>query len=336
MVAVAGLGERGVIDLLREHLVLMPNMPVAFGDDVSAVSIGDGGDEVAVLKVDMLVAKTDVPANMSLYDAARKAVVMCVSDFASKGVQPVAALVALGLPKSLVTKESIVEIVNGLNAAAREYGAYIIGGDTGETGDLTISVSLYGKASRSVLMLRNGAKAGDILAVTGVFGKSSAGLRLLLDTSCVVSSKARLVLEAAVFNPKARLAEGLALSKVGCVSASMDSSDGLAWSLHELMHMSGVGFTVDNVPIAVETAEFAQQNGLNAETLALYGGEEYELVLTVPSEKWETAKKAVEEVGGNLIPIGRAIACKELVLQTDDGKKVPIKPCGYEHFTPKT
>jgi thiamine-monophosphate kinase len=335
MVVVAGLGEHGVIDLLRQHLVLMPNMPVAFGDDVSAVSIGDGG-EVAVLKVDMLVAKTDVPAKMSLYNAARKAVVMCVSDFASKGVQPIAAIVALGLPKNLVTKESVIEIVNGLNAAAREYGAYIIGGDTGETGDLTISVSLYGKAPQSVLMLRSGARAGDVLAVTGVFGKSSAGLRLLLDEACVVSSKTRLVLEDAVFNPKARLAEGLALSKAGCVSASMDSSDGLAWSLHELMHMSGVGFTVDTVPLAVETVEFAQQNGLNAESLALYGGEEYELVLTVPSEKWETAKKTVKEVGGNLIPIGRAMECKEIVLQTNNGKKMPIQPFGYEHFTLKT
>jgi thiamine-monophosphate kinase len=334
MAVVDGLGERGIIDLLREHLVLMPNMPVAFGDDVSAVSIGDSG-EVVVLKVDMLVAKTDVPTKMSLYNAARKAVVMCVSDFASKGVQPVAALVALGLPKTLVTKESVLEIVNGLNAAAREYGAYIIGGDTGETDDLIISVSLYGKASQSVLMLRNGAKAGDVLAVTGVFGKSSAGLRLLLDTSCVVSSKSRLVLEDAVFNPKARLAEGIALSKTGCVSASMDSSDGLAWSLYELMRMSGVGFTVDTVPLAVETVEFAQQNGLNAETLALYGGEEYELILTVPYEKWVTAKKTVEEVGGNLISIGRATACKEIVLQTSDGKKMPIKSCGYEHFTPK-
>ncbi|MDR2707616.1 MAG: thiamine-phosphate kinase [Nitrososphaerota archaeon] len=331
MVAVDGLGECGVIDLFRQRLELMPDMSVPFGDDVSAVPIGDG--EVAVLKVDMLVARTDVPSRMSLYDAARKAIVMCVSDFASKGVQPVAALVALGLPKCLAVRESVVEIVDGLNAAAREYGVYIVGGDTGEASDLIISVSLYGKACRSVLMLRNGARVGDVLAVTGLFGRSSAGLRLLLDDNdvCVVSSKTRLVLEGAVFRPVARLVEGLALSRSGCVSASMDSSDGLAWSLYELMRMSGVGFSLNTVPVAVEAVDFACQNGLDAELLALYGGEEYELVLTVPSDKWEAAKKAVEDVGGMLIAIGQATEQKEITLQVD-GKTRRIELRGYEHF----
>lgn len=325
------LGEREVIRMLCQRLSLMPNLSVPFGDDVSAVPIGDGGD-VAVLKTDMLVAKTDVPAQMSLYSAARKAIVMNVSDFASKGVQPTAALVALGLPKTLATCSAVSEIADGLNAAIREYGAYIIGGDVGETEDLTISISLYGMAKRDVLMLRSGARSGDVLAVTGLFGKSAAGLRLVLDRSLVVSSEVRLVLEQAVFNPCARLVEGLALSKVGCVSASVDSSDGLAWSLYELMRMSGVGFTVETLPTAPEAVVFAEQNGLNIEQLTLYGGEEYELVLTVNPENWGIAKDAVKAVGGKLIAIGRATVEKQLTLITADGKKQLIEPCGYEHF----
>ena len=98
----------------------MPDMPVPFGDDVSAVSL-IGGD-VAVLKTDMLVGATDVPAGMSLFAAARKAVVMNVSDFASKGVLPSAVLVALGLPKELAKKKAVLQIADGLNAGAREYG----------------------------------------------------------------------------------------------------------------------------------------------------------------------------------------------------------------------
>ena len=330
------LCEHEIIDIIRQRLTLMPDMPVPFGDDVSAVSVGVDG-EVTVLKTDMLVAKTDVPVGMSFCCAARKAVVMNVSDFASKGVQPIAALVALGLPKGLTTKNVVVEIIDGLNVAAMEYGAYVIGGDIGETDDLTISVSLYGRAKTGSFMLRNGAKPGDVLAVTGLFGNPAAGLHLLLNKNCVTSSNTRLVLENAVFNPCARLTEGLALSKSGCVSASMDSSDGLAWSLHELTRMSGVGFIVDKVPIAMETVEFAQQNGLSAESLALYGGEEYELVLTIPPEKWETAKKAIEDIGGNLIAIGRATECQEIILQTNDKKQTTtnINPYGYEHFTPK-
>ena len=80
----------------------MPNMPVPFGDDVSAVELTK--TKVAVLKTDMLVGKTDVPTEMSLFQAARKALVMNISDFASKGVQPTAALVALGLPSKLYSK----------------------------------------------------------------------------------------------------------------------------------------------------------------------------------------------------------------------------------------
>jgi thiamine-monophosphate kinase len=324
------LGEHEIISVLRQRLTLMPAMSVPFGDDVSAVSIGDG--EVAVLKTDMLVAKTDVPSAMSLYCAARKAIVMNVSDFASKGVQPVAALVALGLPKSLATRTAVAELADGLNDAVQEYCAYIIGGDIGETDDLIISVSLYGKAKQDILMLRSGAKPGDILAVTGLFGKSAAGLQLLLDKTRIASYEIRSVLEHAVFNPYARLSEGLALSKSGCVSASMDSSDGLAWSLYELMRMSDVGFTVETLPIAPEAAMFAEQNDLNAEQLTLYGGEEYELVLTINPQNWVTAKTAVEAVGGNLIAIGKATAEKQLTLLTVNGKKQQIKPCGYEHF----
>jgi thiamine-monophosphate kinase len=333
MVDVDCLGEHGIINLIRQGLSIMPNMSVPFGDDVSAVPIGNDG-KMAVLKTDMLVAKTDVPAKMSLYQAAHKAIVMNVSDFAAKGVQPTAALVALGLPKNLANKQSVAEIINGLNDAVRAYGAYIIGGDVGETEDLTISVSLYGIAAQNALMLRNGARSGDVLAVTGLFGKSSTGLRLLLDANCIVSPKTRLVLENAVLKPEVRLTEGLALSNSGCVSASIDSSDGLAWSLYELMRMSGVGFTVDTVPIATEAVEFAEQNTLNAESLALYGGEEYELVLTINPQKWETAKKVVEAVGGKLYAIGKATVEKQIT-HIVNGKKQPIKPYGYEHFTPK-
>ena len=169
----------------------MPNMPVPFGDDVSAVNLDQ--EQVAVLKTDMLVGKTDVPEEMSLWQAARKAVVMNISDFASKGVQPTAALVSLGLTADF-TRKNIEEIADGLNAGAREYGAYIIGGDTSETSDLIISVSLYGTAEKSTLMLRSGAKAGDILAVTGFFGKSAAGLRLLLG-DCLASKNAKIVMQ---------------------------------------------------------------------------------------------------------------------------------------------
>jgi thiamine-monophosphate kinase len=321
------IGEHKIIDIIKNRLTPMPGMPVPFGDDVSATQLP--GDEMAVIKTDMLVAATDVPKGMSLYDAARKAIVMNISDFASKGVMPTAAVVALGLPKALANRKAVAEIAEGLNAGAREYGAYVIGGDTNETSDLIISVSLFG-TTRTALMLRSGARAGDIVAVTGLFGKTSAGLRLL-EGGYKVTAVVHDALIAAVFHPNARLREGLALRGYDYISSSMDSSDGLAWSLHELAKTSKVGFLLDKLPVALEVQEFAKTNSLDEAELALYGGEEYELVLTIKPEKWEEAKAVVETVGGCLIPIGKATYEREVALEVD-GKKRVIEPRGWEHF----
>jgi len=321
------LGERKIIEIMRKRFEVMADSPVSFGDDVSAVALG--GEQVAVLKTDMLVDKTDVPKGMSLWQAARKAIVMNVSDFAAKGVAPKAALVALGLPRRMLRRDT-EEIAEGLNTGARQYGAYVVGGDTGEASDLVIAVSLFGTAKKKALMLRSGAKVGDIVAVTGFFGKSAAGLRLLLD-DLAVSQELREVLVKAVFMPQARLKEGLALSGSRAVTASIDSSDGLAWSLHELARMSGVGFLINNVPLAHEVKCFAEFNGLDAVELALYGGEEYELVVTVKPKRWVAAERAVEAAGGRLLPIGKVTRDKQLMLEVE-GKKCPIEARGWEHF----
>ncbi len=251
----------------------MPNLPVPFGDDVSAVSINER--QVAVLKTDMLVGKTDVPKGMSLWQAARKAVVMNISDFAAKGVQPSAVLVSLGLPSNLVRKD-IDEIARGLNAGARQYGAYVIGGDTGEASDLIISLSVFGTSERKKLMLRSGAKIGDILAVTGFFGKTAAGLRLLFD-GYAVSANLRQVFVNAVCMPQARLMEGLALSGSNTVTASIDSSDGLAWCIHEIARMSGVGIEISSLPVADEVKRFAEFNKLDQQNWHFTGGKNMSL-----------------------------------------------------------
>jgi thiamine-monophosphate kinase len=321
------LGERKIIEILQSHFDVMPDMPIPFGDDVSAVDVGD--ERVAVLKTDMLVGETDVPQYMSLWQAAHKAVVMNVSDFAAKGIKPLAMLASLGLPKTL-TEKDIREIGAGLNAGAREYGAYIIGGDTNEASDLIISLSVFGIAKVGEVILRSGAKPHDILAVTGFFGKTSAGLKILLEKA-KASKEIREVLVEAVLMPKARLKEGLALKQSGTISAAIDSSDGLAWSLYEIAKASNVGFVVDKVPVANEVEKFAEANKLDPLELALYGGEEYELVLTVKPKLWRKAEEAVEKVGGQLLRIGRVTAEKKLVLEMD-GKVIPIKKCGWEHF----
>ncbi|HEX9262547.1 MAG TPA: thiamine-phosphate kinase, partial [Candidatus Bathyarchaeia archaeon] len=321
------LGEREIIELMRKRFDVLPGSFLPFGDDVSTVSLEKG--RVAVLKTDMLIGKTDVPRGMSCWQAARKTVAMNVSDFAAKGVEPKAALVSIGLPRGSLQRD-VEEIGRGLNAGAREYGAYIIGGDTGEASDLVIALSLFGTAERKLMMLRSGAKPGDIVAVTGSFGKSAAGLRLILN-DCVASKELREFLVSSVFMPQARLKEGLALASSMAVTSSVDSSDGLAWSLHELSRMSEVGFQVTSIPIADEVKCFADFNRLDSLELSLYGGEEYELVVTVKPKLWAKAEVAVGRVGGRLLPIGKITREKQVVLELE-GKKSLIEPRGWEHF----
>jgi thiamine-monophosphate kinase len=324
---VSELGERKVIETIRGCLEMMPGMPVPFGDDVSAVQLNR--DTLAVIKTDMLVGKTDVPPGMSLRQAARKAVVMNISDFAAKGVSPVAVLVSLGLPRSY-TENDVKQLALGLNEGAQEYGAYVVGGDTNEASDLVISCSLLGFCNSQILVKRGTAKPDDIVAVTGEFGKTAAGLKILLE-GLEVSEKIKKPLTEAVFMPKARLKEGIILAETGALTASIDSSDGLVWSLHELSVASDVGFRIDNVPVASEVIEFAEIFNLDLLELGLYGGEEYELVVTVKPKLWDKAENTMMNLGTELIKIGVVIKEKKLELKTN-GKTLPIKPKGWEHF----
>ncbi len=297
-------------------------MPIPFGDDVSAVEIQSG--KLAVLKTDMLIGKTDVPKGMSLTQAARKAVVMNISDLAAKGVKPLGLLASIGVPRNLNEKD-IWQIGRGLNIGAREYGAYILGGDTNEATDLVIGCTVFGISEKKHIMLRSGAEPDDIVAVTGFFGKTAAGLKILLQRLSV-SSGIRKALVDSVLMPRARLTEGLALGRTSAVTASIDSSDGLAWSLHEISRASHVGFIIEKLPIAEEATQFARIHKLDADELCFYGGEEYELVVTVKPALW---KKASEKVP--LIQIGRATKEKTLALEVA-GKTIPIEVRGWEHF----
>lgn len=320
------LGERKIIELIQECLDQMPDMILPFGDDASAVDLGT--DKLAVINMDMLVRKTDVPKTMSLWQAARKAVIMNISDLAAKGATPKVILASIGVPPN-ITRTDIQQIGKGLNAGAREYNAYILGGDTNEASDLVISCMALGVCHKNQLIKRSGAEPEDYLATTGSFGKTVAGLKILMNGFSAPEKGEGLV--ESVLMPKARVKEGVALAQSKAATASIDSSDGLAWSLHELSQASNVGFRLDKVPIAPEAERFAEIHGFYPLELALYGGEEYELLVTVKPKLWQTAQKAVETVGGNLTKLGQVTEDRQILLETDE-KTVVIEARGWQHF----
>ncbi len=293
------------------------------GDDVAVVP--SGGRKV-VLKVDMLVEGTDVPKGMTYRMAARKAVAMCVSDFAAKGVEPDSFMVSLGLRRG-TTNSEVRELALGLREAEDEWGVMLAGGDTNESRELVIDCVMAGFAEK--VTPRDGASSGDLLVVTGTFGFPTAGLRIL-EGGAKASPGFRKKAVESVLWPNPSLRAGISLAPH--LSSSMDSSDGLARSLHALAAASGVGFELDALPAAPGVEAFAATNGLDYRRLVWGGGEEYVIVGTLPPENLKSAKRAVDREKEDLFVIGKATKEKGVVSLRQSGSKSIIPDEGWTHL----
>ena len=168
------------------------------------------------------------------------------------------------------------------------------------------------------------------MVVTGQFGRQPAGLKILAEGASAnraFGANARR----SVLLPRPRLDVGLALAPF--LTSSMDSSDGLARSIHTLARESEVGFEVSRLPAAEGVGAFARANGLDAMKLVLEGGEEYEIVGTVKASALSRAEEAVRIVGGRLIVIGRATRRKGVVQLRARGSRMAIRDVGWTHLS---
>jgi thiamine-monophosphate kinase len=247
-----------------------------FNDDATWTP-NDRRKRLLVSKCDMLVAFTDVPPEMTPAQIARKAVVSCTSDLAAKGVRPASCIVSLGLPKNLARRQFVQSLAKGFRKAEIEYNFSVLGGDTSATGsDLIINACMFGYSDG--FPKRKGAQVGDLVAVSGAFGHQAAGLLLLMGKAkcadLIFASRAKK----SVLEPVARLSLGIRIASR--LSSCTDSSDGLALSLYHLAESSKVDIALDRVPLSPGLREFAEENKLKQEDLALFGGEEFELVCT--------------------------------------------------------
>ncbi|TBR07320.1 MAG: thiamine-phosphate kinase [Candidatus Nitrosotenuis sp.] len=256
------------------------------------------GKNLGVIKTDTLVESTDIPPGMNPHDAARKSVVACVSDFAAKGVWPLYGIVSVAIPKKYSAKK-IKEIADGFRDASSEFGFSILGGDTNEGKELVMSVSVFGIAQG--IVRRGGAKAGDSIIVTGPFGNTSAGLKLLLEKKKANQKYARKI-KNAVYRPNPRLGFGILAGTY--MSSAMDSSDGLSTTLVEMASQSKKKFAITNIPKELELEQFAAQNRLDVMDLVFNGGEEYEIVGTVPQRNLKKIKQIAKLNKIHLIEIG--------------------------------
>jgi thiamine-monophosphate kinase len=267
---------------------------------------------------------------MTPFQAARKAVVMNISDLAAKGVKPIAFMPSLAIPSDYGVGDA-EELIKGFEAGARMYDSYVVGGDTNEACDVIISGLALGVTDSKRIMKRdNGVKPGHKLAVTGEFGLTSAGFKHLLEGTPLPEALSDIILNS-IYLPNARVKEGLALAETGCVTSCMDSSDGLSVSLYDLMRSSGYGFKLDHIPVHPTAEKFAVYNDLEPNELALFGGEEYELVFTYSPRNRGKIAMALEGVGCELITIGTVTKEGSIVYERE-GSVTPIIKGGWDHF----
>jgi len=310
------LDEKEIIEAIRETFRYQK---VDLFDDVAHLR---GGRNHLVLKIDMFVESTDRPPGMTLEKAARKAVVACISDLACKGATPVGFLVSMGLPRKYSGEQDLKLLLAGLKSASEEYGVRLLGGDVNESKELVIDCAMVGRADR--VITRGGARPGDVLASTGPFGYTALGLRHLLagvDVPVLLKEKALF----SVYEPHPKLGLCLRLVGSGLVTASMDSSDGLAITLNEMAERSGRKFVIEALPVEDGFAELCAAAGLNPFELALHGGEEYEAVLCIPKRRWAMAKRLAEGLNQPLFPLGRVEEGPAEVWYAPPGQGRPVK-----------
>ena len=312
------LSEKKIIELFQSKLGNASFVP----EDVELFKIGK---EQLVVKVDTFVESTDRPPRMNLEDAARKSIVSCVSDFATKGVRPIFGIVSLTIPKKL-SRLNIQSLARGFQIAAREFSLKILGGDTNEGKELVITFSLFGTTKK--IVTRSGAKTNHVIITSGPFGYTGAGLSILLKNK-KSSKKFGTKAKTAVLKPRCRLSFGLKNKKH--FSSSMDSSDGLSTTLNEMSSQSKKKFVITSMPSENDILDFATSNKLNPNDLILNGGEEYEIVATTSKSNLSKMKKDAKKHRIKLYEIGYVTKGKG-VFYKKNGRMIRIKDKGWQHL----
>lgn len=335
---VSELGEFGLIARLaevlasQEHLPLSDRLAVGIGDDAAVWRV-EGGAIIAT--TDTLVSGIHfLPERTPWRDLGWKALAVNVSDVAAMGGIPEFALVTLALPEDTDT-ERVDELYRGLAEAGEAYGVVIAGGDVVRAATVVITVALVGRAEvdaqgEPLVLRRDAARAGDLVAVTGCLGGAAGGLCLLREGRR--DSEAALSLVQRHLRPQARARAGPAALAAG-IRCAIDVSDGLLQDLGHVCQASRLGAAVrqDKLPIDPALAQtFEPEEALR---YAVAGGEDYELLLIGGQEQIERLSRQAEvpvTVIGEMVidPEGQAR------LLDESGREVEPPVAGWDHLRP--
>jgi thiamine-monophosphate kinase len=285
----------------------------------------------SVVTSDMLVEGVHFTREtMSFQDAGWRATTANLSDLAAMGARPVLGTVALGVPNTTDLDE-LVQLYRGIAACARDARLAIVGGDLNRAPAMTIAMTVIGEVRPSNCKTRSGARAGNVVAVTGPLGASRAGLDVAQGR---VRLNAQLSEDAlrAHRHPVARLSEGRYLGASANVRAMMDCSDGLSTDLMRLCESSRVGARIESVPVAPAARAAAEALNVNADEYALSGGEDFELIVAVERRAFShLAARFEKRFKRTLHRVGVFRAQSGIVLAADGGER-ELQGTGWEHF----
>ncbi|HEV2799400.1 MAG TPA: thiamine-phosphate kinase [Pyrinomonadaceae bacterium] len=319
---------------------------LGIGDD-AAVLRGRAGLD-SVITVDLLVEDVDFRCNALPHDIGYKALAVSLSDVAAMGARPRWALLSLGLPQAIYDSSYADGIYEGFLSAAREFDVALIGGDVSRTPErIVIDSIVIGETTRGRAVLRSGARPGDHIYVTGTLGGAAAGLKLLEHAGAQRTQAARertlsglAELMRRQSRPAPRVRCGALLGERRLASAMIDLSDGLSSDLAHLCERSGVGAHIEaaRIPVApllrraaaVNRTRLARELTRDALSLALHGGEDFELLFTV---RPRDAARLPRTLGGvRLTRIGEVTEAREGIRISQDGRTTVLRPSGFEHF----
>jgi thiamine-monophosphate kinase len=338
------MGEREILRRLRARIPMGDGVVVGIGDDAAAVELGG----VALVTTDSLVEGVHfrrdwTPARL----LGRKALSVNLSDIAAMAGVPRHATVSLVLPPDLPWS-FVDELYDGLLERAAETGVNLVGGNLSAGPGVVVDVALIGQSARAVR--RSGALPGDHVAVTGTLGAAAQGLKLLgqgarLDGEGALlssgpwtenSAEAVTACLRAQLDPRPPLAFARALADRDLVRAAIDVSDGLSGDLWHLCEASGVACALEfaEIPVDPQVSQLVRAGGGDALSLALHGGEDYQLVMVVPPERLPDLRELAAIFSTPFTVLGQIREGEPSVFLRVGGRHMPVERVGHDHFRP--
>lgn len=300
-------------------------------DDAACLSPKPGHD--LVLTTDALVESVHFLPDDAPASVARKALGVNVSDLAAKGADPSGFLLSLALPDDW-TEAWLADFAAGLGQASRDFSCPLLGGDTVRArGALALSVTAIGQVPAGRMVPRTTAEVGDLICVTGTIGDAALGLKLRSSPAWAgsMSGEERAYLADRYLHPQPR--HRLAPALRTHARAAMDISDGLAGDLAKMMRAGGVSAVIETGQVPLSPAARCAMTAFpDLLDLALTGGDDYEILCTLPESSLDSFRKEADSVGIALSAIGRVVAGQDWPVFRKQGSERRYDVGSYSHF----